>query len=107
MSMCRGPIEAVDRQTAELGICSQRCVLKYWFLMLVLLAAGAAGGGLPFAHWGVLDTPTAKVLQHSQIVLGGSFTTYGYETSDSTSESDFALAAYLEGGHTRSGSGYR
>ncbi len=38
------------------------------------------------------------MLQHSQIVVGGTFTAYGYEAADSTTENDFALGGYLEGG---------
>jgi hypothetical protein len=66
--------------------------------VLLILAGTMLAGGLPFAHWGVLDTPDASVLQHSQIVLGGSFVAYGYDRADSSRESDFALAAFLEGG---------
>ena len=64
-----------------------------------LVAAGTStGGGLPFSHWGVLDTPAASILVHSQLSLGGAATSYSYENPDSTSESDFALCGYLEAG---------
>jgi hypothetical protein len=64
----------------------------------VVLAGTLLAGGLPFAHWGILDTPDASVLQHSQIVVGGTFTAYSFAAPDRTTESDFALAAYAEGG---------
>jgi hypothetical protein len=71
----------------------------YFILSMLVLAGGTAvAGGLPFAHWGVLDTPDASILQHSQIVLGGSFVAYGYDRPDSTRENDFALAGFVEGG---------
>lgn len=60
------------------------------------IASVAAAGSLPFARQGLIDVPTADFLEHTQIAIGGSFTTFGYETADSTEESDFALAGHLD-----------
>jgi len=68
------------------------------FIAALVAAGTATGGGLPFSHWGVLDTPSASILVHSQFSLGGAATSYGYDNPDSTSESDFALCGYLEAG---------
>lgn len=64
----------------------------------VLAAAVSHGGSLPFSRSGLIDIPTASILQHTQIGIGGSFTTFSYETADSTSESDFAIAGHLDVG---------
>jgi hypothetical protein len=58
----------------------------------------AAAGSLPFARPGLIDIPTADILQHTQFAVGGSFTAYSYELADSSSESDFALAGHLDVG---------
>lgn len=56
------------------------------------------GGSLPFSRPGLMDIPTASVLHHTEVGLGGSFTAFGYERADSSSENDFAIAGHLEVG---------
>jgi hypothetical protein len=69
-------------------------------LILVLIAgivvSVSNAGSLPFSRSGLIDTPTATVLQHTQIAIGGSLTAFSYELADSTSESDFAIGGHLE-----------
>ena len=70
-------------------------------IFILVLIAGIAvsvsnAGSLPFSRSGLIDTPTATVLQHTQIAIGGSITAFSYELADSTSESDFAIGGYLE-----------
>ena len=60
-------------------------------LPLVLLA-----GGLPFAHYGLLDTPSAEFLKHTEIVLGGGGTAYSMEDSAGNSNMNAVFAGYLE-----------
>ena len=70
-------------------------------LSLVILFAAANSlfaGSLPFSRSGLIDIPTASMLLHTQVKLGGSVTAFSYETADSTSESDFAIAGHLEFG---------
>jgi len=69
-------------------------------LFALVTAALCAAGSLPFSRGGILDTPRASVLHHTQVELGGSFTAYSYEVTDSagvdtTSESTFAVAGHL------------
>lgn len=66
--------------------------------VLLILSGYAGAGSLPFSRPGLMDIPTASVLHHTEIVVGGSFTAYSYEKADSTSESDFAIAGHLEVG---------
>ncbi|MCD4848341.1 MAG: YjbH domain-containing protein [Candidatus Aegiribacteria sp.] len=71
------------------------------FVLILVLIAGIAvsvsnAGSLPFSRSGLIDTPTATVLQHTQITIGGSLTAFSYELADSTSESDFAIGGHLE-----------
>lgn len=66
---------------------------------LVLASLGLAAS-LPFSRGGIIDTPRASVLHHTEIEVGASFTAYSYEVTDTagvdtTSESDFALAGYV------------
>ncbi len=65
-----------------------------------VLAAVCVAGSVPFSRGGIIDTPTASVLQHTQVRLGGSFTAYSYEVTDTagvdtTSKSTFAVAGHL------------
>ncbi|MCK5117004.1 MAG: YjbH domain-containing protein [Candidatus Aegiribacteria sp.] len=55
-------------------------------------------GSLPFSRSGLIDTPTASILHHTQVKLGGAVTAFSYQNADSTTESDFALGGYLEFG---------
>ncbi len=66
---------------------------------IICIASGSAvAGSLPFSRPGLIDIPTATIIQHTQIVLGGSFTAFSYEKPDSTMESDFALGGHFEFG---------
>ena len=67
-------------------------------LGLVLLAGMASAGSLPFSRDGIIDTPTAKVLAHTEMIIGTCFTMFSYENPDSSSEGDFALAGHIEFG---------
>ena len=71
------------------------------FVLIIVFVAGSVvsvsnAGSLPFSRSGLIDTPTATVLQHTQITIGGSITAFSYELADSTSESDFAIGGHLE-----------
>lgn len=67
-------------------------------LIVIVVACTAYAGSLPYARWGMIDSPTAGVLDHSQIAVGGGFTAYGFQNPDSTDESDFALSGHIEVG---------
>lgn len=61
-------------------------------------ASAASAGSLAFSRDGVIDTPTARVLGHTEILLGTCFTMFSYDRADGTKEGDFALAGHLEFG---------
>ncbi len=67
-------------------------------LAAMAVAAPLLAASLPFARPGVIDSPNADILQHTQFMLGGSFTAFSYETEEGSSESEFALAGHLEVG---------
>lgn len=70
-------------------------------LSLIILCSvvdSVIASSLPFSRPGLIDIPTATILQHTQIGFGGSFTAFSYENADSTSENDFAIAGHLEFG---------
>lgn len=72
--------------------------MRRMLFTITCVAAVAGAASLPFSRFGVMDTPSAFVLTHTQIELGGCFTSYSYEEADSSSESDFALGGYVEVG---------
>ncbi len=71
------------------------------FVLILVFIAGIAvsvsnAGSLPFSRSGLIDIPTATVLEHTQLTVGGSFTSFSYDLADSTSESDFAIGGHLD-----------
>lgn len=67
----------------------------------MLLAFLCLAGSLPYARDGVIDSPVAHILEHTEIRAGGSFSIFSYEVGDSlssSSESDFAIAGHLDVG---------
>jgi len=73
-----------------------RSVLIISLIATLAVFRSALGGSLPFSRPGLIDIPTATIIQHTQVVLGGSFTAFSYEKADSTSESDFAIGGHLD-----------
>lgn len=67
-------------------------------VMLPVLACLVFAGGLPFAHYGLLDTPSAYLLRHTEVAMGIGATTYSLEDSSGSSNMDVSLAGYLEVG---------
>lgn len=65
---------------------------------ILLITCTLFGGSLPFAREGVIDTPTAFILDHTELKAGGSITGFTYENADSTGENDFAIAGHIEFG---------
>lgn len=75
--------------------------MRKTFTLLTLplvLCLSATAGSLPFSRPGMVDIPTAEMLQHTQVRVGGSFTAFSYQNADSTMESDFAVGGHLEFG---------
>lgn len=65
------------------------------FPVLVCLAFA---GGLPFSHYGLLDTPSASLLRHTEVALGIGATTYSMKDTTGSSNMDVSIAGYLEVG---------
>jgi len=63
---------------------------------MVLLQCSAFAGGLPFSHYGVLDSPSASLIRHTEIVLGGSGSFFSLEDSSGSSSANIGIAGYLE-----------
>ena len=62
------------------------------------LAFLAFAGGLPFSHYGLLDTPSASLLRHTEVALGVGATAYSMEDTSGSSNMDVSRAGYLEVG---------
>ncbi|MBN1433254.1 hypothetical protein JW921_00740 [Candidatus Fermentibacterales bacterium] len=67
-------------------------------LVLLLVAVALHAGSLPFARDGLIDTPTATVLEHTELMFGTCFTMFSYSNPDGSTEDDFALAGHLDCG---------
>ncbi len=63
---------------------------------VVVLPLIAFAGGLPFSHYGLLDTPSADLLKHTEIAIGGGGTAYSIEDSTGASNMNITAAGYLE-----------
>ncbi len=77
---------------------SKRGIMRFPLIavVLVVLPLVSFAGGLPFAHYGLLDTPSAELLKHTEIAFGGGGTAYSVEDSAGTSSMNAAVAGYLE-----------
>jgi len=62
------------------------------------LAFVAFAGGLPFSHYGLLDTPSASLLRHTEVAIGIGATSYSLEDTAGNSNMDVSVAGYLEVG---------
>lgn len=68
-----------------------------------LLAAVVLGGSLPFSRSGVLDTPDAYVLQHTEVEVELGAAAYTIEDSDGSSNSEFMVTGHIDVGLFRYG----
>jgi hypothetical protein len=75
-----------------------RLILRLLVLLFPLMVGVCSAGSLAYSRDGVIDTPTAKVLGHTEILFGSCFTMFSYDNPDSTTEGDFALAGHIEVG---------
>lgn len=72
--------------------------MKLSAALLAALATNLMAGGLPFAHYGLLDTPTASLLRHTEVAIAGGASAYSLEDSAGSSNMDVSIAGYLEVG---------
>lgn len=72
-----------------------KSILIFTLIASITVSVSSAGS-LPFSRSGLIDIPTATIIQHTQITIGGSFTAFSYELADSTTESDFAVSGHLD-----------
>jgi hypothetical protein len=70
--------------------------LSLFIAVLVALPLVTFAGGLPFSHYGLLDTPSASLLEHTEVAIGGCGTAYSLKDSSGTSNMKAGLAGYLE-----------
>ncbi|MCK4807150.1 MAG: hypothetical protein KAT09_05870, partial [Candidatus Aegiribacteria sp.] len=66
--------------------------------ILLSIVNSVLAGSLPFSRSGLIDIPTASMLHHTQVKLGGSVTAFSYQNADSTTLSDYAMGGHLEFG---------
>ncbi|MCK5132771.1 MAG: hypothetical protein KAR40_11535 [Candidatus Sabulitectum sp.] len=65
-------------------------------LVVFVLPLIAFAGGLSFSHYGLLDTPSASLLKHTEIAIGGGGTAYSLEDTTGASSMNVGVAGYLE-----------
>jgi len=74
-------------------------VMKYCvFIGLLLLSVSIQAGSLPFSHSGVLDSPDAYVLQHTEIEIELAASIYSVEDTTGASNSEFMVTGHLDVG---------
>ncbi len=66
--------------------------------VILLLPLTAVAGGLPFSHYGLLDTPSASLLKHTEVAIGGAGTAYSIQDTSGASNMNVAVGGYLEVG---------
>lgn len=72
-------------------------------LALVTAAAAAYGGSLPYSRAGVLDSPDAYILRHTEIEAGVSGSAYSVTDSAGSSDSEFKITGHVDVGLFRYG----
>jgi len=79
--------------------------MRYVVTAILLLAplGSALAGSLPFTRSGVIDTPDAYVLQHTEIELELGASAYTVEDSTGTANSEFMVTGHLDVGLYRYG----
>jgi len=70
---------------------------------ILLLSAVSQGGSLPFSRSGVLDTPDAYVLQHTEVEFELGASAYTIEDTSGASNSEFMVTGHLDVGLFRYG----
>ncbi len=64
--------------------------------VLVVLPFVAVAGSLPFSRFGMIDTPSSALLNHTEVAFGASGTVYSIEDSSGTSDMNVTPAGYIE-----------
>jgi len=69
--------------------------MKLWAAALVVCSGALYAGSLPYSRSGVLDSPDAYVLRHSEVEIGLAGSTYSV-TDASGSNSEFTITGHLD-----------
>jgi hypothetical protein len=69
--------------------------MRCWVLVITVYAGMASAGSLPFSRDGVLDTPDAYILRHTEVQIGLSGAAYSIEDSLG-SNSEFKITGYAD-----------
>lgn len=67
-------------------------------LVMLFLACSAIGGGVPWSRYNLIDSPTAHMLNHTEISAGVSFAPFSLEDSSGSSSTEFSFGTFVEVG---------
>jgi len=67
-------------------------------LCLFCVTAASFAGGVPWSHFNIIDAPSAHLLRHTEVAVGGAFAPFSIEDSSGSSATEFSYGAYLEVG---------
>jgi len=67
-------------------------------LCLFFVTSASLAGGVPWSHFNLIDAPSAHLLRHTEVALGGTFATFSIDDSSGSSSSELAYGTYLEAG---------
>lgn len=73
-----------------------RSRMRHAFLLLSVAACNLYAGSVPFAYGGVLNSPDAYILEHTEIELGFGASAFNMEDSTGASKSEIITAGYLD-----------
>jgi hypothetical protein len=71
--------------------------MKLWALGLFIVTGAVSAGSLPFSRAGVMDTPDAYILRHTEVQIGLAGSAYTVEDSVG-SNSEFKITGFLDVG---------
>lgn len=71
-------------------------IMRLTLIAVIVLPLMVLAGGLPFSHYGLLDTPSATFLKHTEVAVGVAGTALSETDSSEISNTSVAFAGYLE-----------
>ncbi len=73
------------------------------FAVSCIFCAVASGGSLPFSRSGVMDTPDAYILAHTEVEAGVAGAAYSVEDATGSTDSEFKITGHIDVGLFRYG----
>ncbi len=76
----------------------KECGMRLCILFALLAVLSVWAGSLPFAYGGVLNSPDAYLLEHTEIEIGLGASAYSVEDSTGSADSEFKITGFIDVG---------